>query len=713
MAGIKRKFDDEKHSKNGPAKAKVKDINQHAKKQRLESSSKREDSSPQEKDPSDLDESEDEYGFEGFSASEDGDEESKNFPIKSAMKAQQNKTKVENTKLKGIRRNSTTYYYRAKRLSGDQSREAHAKQKALAKERKASKQNADIIQRAKKIWERLRIKSNVPKEERRQLLEELFEIVTGRVYDFVFKHDSVRTIQCALKYSTMQQRIQIAKELKGNYRQLVESRYAKFLVAKLITEGNDEVRDMIIPEFYGHVRRLINHPEASWIVDDIYRGVATAEQKAILIREWYGPDYVIFKDAQNKEKPTAELSEILAAKPEKTKPTMDYLHNLINQIIQKKMTGFTMLHDAMLQYFLNIKPGSSEADTFLKVMIGDKEEEEVDLMRNLAFTKSGSRLVCLALAYGTAKDRRNILRAYKDTIGMLAFDKNGHAVLLTAYDVLDDTREIASRVFSELVLLNKSAALEDQQNKVLTLAQHQIGHISLLYPFAGNAKWLIPPPTQERLREIHAIRTTTSKKDPSTRRIELITALSPPVLATIASHAGTLVQSSFGCSFIAEALISGVGDKTAAINAIADLVSGDPSAENHIAQSPAAGRMLKVLVMGGHFDSEKKEVVRPDPELRFADVLYHRIQDWLLQWAIGLSSFVVLALLENRDFGTKDEVKKTLKARRKELEDVAGDAVNGSKERGKGEVKGKKNKKADAEGKGNAGARILLRMLDD
>jgi len=597
----------------------------------------------------------------------------------------------------------------------DSSKETHAKQKALAKERKASKPNADIIQRAKKIWERLRIKSNVPKEERKELLEELYEIITGRVHDLVFKHDSVRTVQCALKYSTLAQRIQIAKELKGSYRQLVESRYAKFLVAKLITEGNEEVRDMIIPEFYGNVRRLINHPEASWIVDDIYRGVATPEQKATLLREWYGPDFVIFKDAASKEKPTAQLSEILAANPEKTKPIMDYLHKLINQIIQKKMTGFTMLHDAMLQYFLNIKPGSSESVEFLKLMIGDKEEEEVDLMRNLAFTKSGSHLVCLALAYGTAKDRKNMLRAYKDTIGLLALDKNGHTVLLTAYDVVDDTREIASRVFSELVLLTKTAKTEDQQHKVVALAEHHIGHISLLYPFAGNAKWLITPQTQELLTEIHSIRTTTSKKDPSTRQSELMSALSPPILSAIVSHVEVLVQSSFGCSLITEALITGVGEKAAAMAAVANLASGDPAEEKHIANSPAAGRMLKVLVTGGHFDHRTKEVVRLDEDLKFADELYDRIREWIPQWATGASSFVIVALLENENFGKRSEVKAKLTAHKKELQKAANGNTN-SKARGDAEKEkssGQKRKRSGAESKGNAGARILLDMLED
>lgn len=121
--------------------------------------------------------------------------------------------------------------------AGQSSAEAHAAQRVLAKERKAAKPNADIIGRSKKIWERLRRKSHVPTEERKALVGELFEIITGRVRDFVFKHDSVRVIQCALKYANMQQRKQIVTELRTDMRELAESKYGKFLVAKMVVEG--------------------------------------------------------------------------------------------------------------------------------------------------------------------------------------------------------------------------------------------------------------------------------------------------------------------------------------------------------------------------------------------------------------------------------------------------------------------------------------------
>ena len=205
------------------------------------------------------------------------------------------------------------------------SRESHAKQKVMAQERKAAKPNADSIARTKKLWERLRRKSHVPKDERRQLVAELFEVITGHIKDFVLKHDSVRVVQTALKYANPGQRKMIALELKGEYRGLAESRYAKFLIGKLLIHGDKDIRDMIVPEMYGHVRRMIKHPEASWILDDIYRGVATPTQKAILLREWYGAEFAIFR-SKEKDGVTAELAEILAHQPEKRKPIMHTLH---------------------------------------------------------------------------------------------------------------------------------------------------------------------------------------------------------------------------------------------------------------------------------------------------------------------------------------------------------------------------------------------------
>jgi len=552
--------------------------------------------------------------------------------------------------------------------------------------------------------------------------------------DFVLKHDAVRVVQTAIKYSTPERRKMIAKELQGTYPTLAESRYAKFLIGKLIVEGDKEVRDLIVPEFYGRVRKMINHPEASWILDDIYRGVASKEQKAILLREWYGPDTFLFggKNENKDATPTAELSEILEKEPSKRAPIMRYLLDMTNQLIQKKMTGFTMLHDAMYQYYTNVKLGSEEAREYMEMI---KEDENGDLLKNMGFTKFGARLVCLLLAHGTAKDRKQILRTYKDTFQLMSTDPHGHLIILTAYDTIDDTVLTSKSVISELL----GKAEPNDSSNILTLANDPNAKLTIRYLLGGASKSLFDASHAsdlELLEQIWENRKTTSKKDPEIRRKELVAALSPPLLASIASSPEDLVATSFGCQLITEALLSCVGDKSAALEAVASTAGGDPDAqpeENseelsiaavpalpHISKIPHGGRMFKTLISGGHFDKSARKVIPCDPPLHFADILYPVIKEHILSWATGPSSFVVLNLLEAEDFSHVDELRKTLKKHKKQLQKAATEETpeqkstrEATKTSGEDEKSAKKGKKAGSKEKpiGNMGSKLLLEKL--
>ena len=592
--------------------------------------------------------------------------------------------------------------------AGNTSKEAHAKQKVEKQERKAAKPNADSIARSKKLWERLRRKSHVPIEERKVLVTELFEIVTGRVKDFVFKHDSVRVIQTALKYANIDQRKMIAKELKGEYKTLAESKYAKFLIGKILVHGDEETRDMVVPEFYGHVRRMIKHSEACWILDDIYRGIAMPSQKATLLREWYGAEFALFKSTEAGPV-SADLERILEENPEKRTPIMRSLHDLVNLLVQKKTTGFTMLHDAMLQEFLNLAPGSEEATEFIELLKGD---EEGDLLKNLAFTKSGARLVCLALAYGNAKDRKQILKTYKGTMKTLAYDTYGHQVLLAVYDVVDDTVQVSKSVFTELV--GKEPLSESQQQDLLQAVNHLNARVTLLYPFCGKAKAILSNEDLKLLDEIHRIRSTTSKKDPEIRRKELVASLSPQLPSLIALNAKGLVSTSFGCQFISEVLLGAPGNRKLAGIAVAALAKADDEIKA-LLESPAAGRMLKSLVLGGRFNPTTKGIDLAEPSLGFHDVFYSAIKDKVLDWATGANSFVVVGLLEAPGFPHMEELKRNLSKEKNKQKLIAAAGPAGD-EGGKVKVKKSKGVKPGLGAPvkiGNKGTQLLLRKLDE
>ena len=537
------------------------------------------------------------------------------------------------------------------------------------------------------------------------LVTELFDIITGRVKDFVFKHDSVRVIQTALKYANIDQRKMIAKELKGEYKTLAESKYAKFLIGKILVHGDEETRDMVVPEFYGHVRRMIKHSEASWILDDMYRGIATSSQKATLLREWYGAEFALFKSSETGPV-SADLKQILDDHPEKRTPIMRSLHDLVNLLVQKKTTGFTMLHDAMLQQYLNLAPQSEEATEFIELLKGD---EEGDLLKNLAFTESGARLVCMALAHGNAKDRKQILKTYKDIMKTLAYDANGHRVLLAVYDVIDDTVLVSKSIFPELV--GKEPLSESRTRDLLQAISHLYARVTLLYPFCGKVKAILPNEDLKLLDEIHRIRTTTSKKDPELRRKELVSSLSPLFLSLISSNAKDLVSTSFGCQFISEVLLGAPKGREVAVIAVTALATSDDETKSLLSSS-AAGRMLKSLVLGGRFNPTTKGIDLVDPPLGFHDVFYSAIKDDIVDWATGPNSFVVVGLLEAPGFPHAEELSRNLSTgkARKKLVQAAGQIGEGE-----GKAKGEKLKgvKSEAPAKaGNKGTQLLLRKFD-
>jgi len=476
------------------------------------------------------------------------------------------------------------------------------------------------------------------------------------------------------------------------------------------------------------VRRLIRHPEASWIMDDIYRGLATPQQRARLLREWYGGEFAVTGMHDEKEGVTSDLATIFKESPGKRGPVMGYLKEMTNQLVQKKTTGFTMLHDALLQYFLNTAVGSPEHTEFLEML---RDDEEGDLFKNLAFTKSGSRVVCLALAHGSSKDRRNILKHYKTHIKLMAADVYAHMVLLTAFEVVDDTVMTAKAIVPEL--LGKDLDAEAREQELRALVSQINGRIPLLLLMAKEGespKWLLDAPHYEILHEVREVRKTTSKKEPETRRVELNKAIAQPLLDFVATQSETLVQTSYGCQFISEVLIGGIGEKEKALEAMASLASHKDAAE--LLTTPHAGRLFKTLVQGGRFNPATKTVEASDPPLGFAELLYTKLKTepttGLLEWACGPNSWTILAMMENEAFGHKNDLIAYLTMHEEHLsapeEDKAANAgtkvlrkrigVDAEEERGGAVKPAKKNQKGKEKAmKGKAGDEQLKNVLGE
>ena len=103
-------------------------------------------------------------------------------------------------------------------------------------------------------------------------------------------------IQTCVKYGSPEQRLQIATELKGAYVDIAKSRYGKHIVKRLL-QYCPSVRKSIVSEFRGQVGKLIRHVDASSVLEEIYSEYANGRERNALLLEFYGPEFVLFKNA--------------------------------------------------------------------------------------------------------------------------------------------------------------------------------------------------------------------------------------------------------------------------------------------------------------------------------------------------------------------------------------------------------------------------------
>lgn len=71
----------------------------------------------------------------------------------------------------------------------------------------------------------------------------------------------------------------------------------QFLVLKLMRYCPKH-RSSILSEFHGHVLRLLLHREAGRVISDSFELYTNAAEKALLLREFYGKEVVLFVPQQ-------------------------------------------------------------------------------------------------------------------------------------------------------------------------------------------------------------------------------------------------------------------------------------------------------------------------------------------------------------------------------------------------------------------------------
>ncbi|ODQ68306.1 ARM repeat-containing protein [Nadsonia fulvescens var. elongata DSM 6958] len=532
------------------------------------------------------------------------------------------------------------------------SKEAHQEQKRLLKERKLARPLGEKIVHLKQLWEKLRVKRELPADVRKKLVEEIWEITKDNIKDLVFKHDSTRIIQTIFKYADKSKRVVITKSLQGSYYELAKSSYGKYLLVKILHYGSKEVRVDVLNELHGKFKNLMRHKEGAYVIEDAYKLYSNASQKKQIIREFFGSEFAVFRDAGK----DMSLNDIIIETPDKRPIIMKNLFDTIKSCVTKGSIGFNIIHAAMLEFVKNMN--SSEKEEFIDLV--------TEQFAEIVHTVEGSQVARYCLALATAKERKGLVRSLKPHVKALANDEYGNKVLITLFETVDDT-----------VLVGKSFTPEFSEN-MSELIVSKYGRRPFLFLLLGRCNRYFTKIDLDEMAIFDELKKTTSKKDDLSRIQELNKLFAPIILNTIKTDCKELLLSNFGAQYVAEALLYAAGDKAEALKAVAAAFGGSTESSLHLIHEPFTGRTLRALIQEGHWNNKEKKVVTIEEPTGFKNLLVEQLSGHLEQWATGDGSFVVVSLLENLGADEKKQLAKGLKKYVRSIQTAAEEGNKGS-----------------------------------
>ncbi|CAI5725736.1 unnamed protein product [Peronospora effusa] len=516
---------------------------------------------------------------------------------------------------KTVKAKSTKSYskgeYNTKKRSAsnmEDGKKSFVDQKLAKKQRKMQRPHYEMVTRAKQIWNIIR-ERDVDKNKRAILVDELYMLVKGKIYDVAAKHDASRVIQSLMQHGKPEHRSQIVLEMKDHLIDLAKMQYGCFLVQKMIRYGSRADRAAIVKCLTGHVVQVGTHNIAANVLEYAQEYLQPSQLTSLKL-EFYGREFAHFR-AESKR----NLADIIAAHPEKKADVLKHLSSILNRMVDKQLLGLAFVQSLLWEYMSN-----AEHDDVMQ-MVANVRDASLALLA----TRNGARVVNKCVSLGAAKDRKRIIKTLKDKVLEACNHPSGYLVIMRILDVVDDS-----------VLVQKSI-LAELNNELFSIAMHPSGRkvlLQLLSPL--NKKYLsaddlvlLEPPTLPSVED-PTITIVNYKKDPDARREEILKGLLPKLEEMSIANTAALMRSKEGRDVIVE--VAKRSESTELTNSVTAAVLAQFSMETEPLYTDA----------NGHF-----ALRRLIKETSMAGPLLTAVEKQLPHWATSnRGSFVVLAFLE-------------------------------------------------------------------
>lgn len=256
---------------------------------------------------------------------------------------------------------------------------------------KGKRNISEIHVKAKQIYEKLKCRRTVKKDELVKNLYDLLE-TNNSITKFVMAHDTSRILQCMLKYADPQLRERLSKCLLPKVVDMAMSKYANFCVLRMLKYGSPSTKSEVVDAFMGNIVKLACHNIAHKIIDYVYLTVANEKQKMYMRQEFYSDMY-----RQHKNDDVKCLKDLYQNTPASKKSILDTIKLNLQRLINKdQLLDNSLVHAVFLHYL-----EESEAND-----IEELAGLSVNSLPHLLTTKDGCHAALICFYNSPTKNRR-------------------------------------------------------------------------------------------------------------------------------------------------------------------------------------------------------------------------------------------------------------------------------------------------------------------
>ncbi|ETN86958.1 CPL domain protein [Necator americanus] len=193
------------------------------------------------------------------------------------------------------------------------------------------------------------------------------------------------------------------------------------------------------------------------VLECAYNDYANAQQRFDIVSEFYGKEFVIFQS----DKPRT-LDEIVAEEPSKKKLIIQHLEEQIFTLVDKTTVRLSLCHRLLKDFICHC---DSDQRTNLIDSLKDRIPE-------LVHTPDGAYTAMKCIWNANTKDRKLIVKNFKDLAVKVAMEHYGHRVLMAVFDSVDDTVLVNKYITTELSNEMNKLILDSWGEKVIHYIVH-------------------------------------------------------------------------------------------------------------------------------------------------------------------------------------------------------------------------------------------------